>query len=194
VILLAHPSLSGISSGSGLSGSTAWHNSVRSRMYLKTEKAKKNGEDEDSDEEPDAGTVRTLEFMKSNYSALALPVRLVWRDGLLVHEPTLASLPPIDRVALEERAKTIFLGLLDRFNRQDRAVTFKERANNFAPKEFADQPEAKELHESRKQRKRLLRIAMDQLFAREQIYTGRGPKSISPSRQTECIYHGGTLL
>ena len=33
VILSSHPSLTGINSGSGLSGSTAWHNSVRARMY-----------------------------------------------------------------------------------------------------------------------------------------------------------------
>ncbi|HMF29197.1 MAG TPA: AAA family ATPase, partial [Candidatus Cybelea sp.] len=32
IILLAHPSLSGIQSGTGLSGSTAWNNSVRSRL------------------------------------------------------------------------------------------------------------------------------------------------------------------
>jgi hypothetical protein len=32
VVLLSHPSLTGINSGSGISGSTAWHNSVRSRM------------------------------------------------------------------------------------------------------------------------------------------------------------------
>ena len=35
VILLTHPSLEGIRSGSGLSGSTAWHNSVRSRCVFK---------------------------------------------------------------------------------------------------------------------------------------------------------------
>lgn len=34
VILLAHPSLSGLNSGAGTSGSTAWNNSVRSRLYL----------------------------------------------------------------------------------------------------------------------------------------------------------------
>ena len=34
VILLSHPSLSGLNSGSGTSGSTAWNNSVRSRLYL----------------------------------------------------------------------------------------------------------------------------------------------------------------
>ena len=34
VILLAHPSLSGMSSGSGSSGSTHWRNAVRSALYL----------------------------------------------------------------------------------------------------------------------------------------------------------------
>ena len=34
VILTAHPSLSGRNSGTGESGSTAWNNSVRSRLYL----------------------------------------------------------------------------------------------------------------------------------------------------------------
>jgi len=34
VLLLSHPSLSGMNSGSGTSGSTGWHNSVRGRLYL----------------------------------------------------------------------------------------------------------------------------------------------------------------
>jgi RecA-family ATPase len=33
VLLLSHPSLAGIATGTGLSGSTAWNNSVRSRLY-----------------------------------------------------------------------------------------------------------------------------------------------------------------
>ena len=35
VLLTSHPSLTGLSSGSGLSGSTAWNASVRSRLYFK---------------------------------------------------------------------------------------------------------------------------------------------------------------
>jgi hypothetical protein len=34
VLLLSHPSVAGIASGGGSSGSTAWNNSVRSRLYL----------------------------------------------------------------------------------------------------------------------------------------------------------------
>jgi RecA-family ATPase len=37
VIMSAHPSLAGINSNNGLSGSTQWHNSVRARGYLHTE-------------------------------------------------------------------------------------------------------------------------------------------------------------
>ena len=35
VLMVSHPSLTGINSGSGTSGTTGWHNSVRSRLYFK---------------------------------------------------------------------------------------------------------------------------------------------------------------
>jgi hypothetical protein len=59
LLLTSHPSLTGISTGSGLSGSTAWNASVRSRLYFKRAKTEK-------DEEPDPD-LRVLEVMKSNY-------------------------------------------------------------------------------------------------------------------------------
>jgi RecA-family ATPase len=46
LLLTSHPSLSGISTGTGLSGSTAWNASVRSRLYFKRATTEK-------DEEPD---------------------------------------------------------------------------------------------------------------------------------------------
>jgi RecA-family ATPase len=33
ILLLAHPSLTGMNTGTGLSGSTDWNNGVRSRLY-----------------------------------------------------------------------------------------------------------------------------------------------------------------
>ena len=170
VILLAHPSLSGIASGSGLSGSTAWNNSVRSRLYLKSEKKKEGDEDEDDGD----GSGRVLEFMKSNYSALAKPVKLTWRDGLLVPD-TLPMLAPIDRAALDDRARRVFMELLARYNKQDRTVSSKERANNFAPTEFMDKDEAMQLATSRKERKRLLTNAMKQLLDKGRVQLGTGP-------------------
>jgi RecA-family ATPase len=43
-ILISHPSLSGMASGSGTSGNTAWNNSVRSRIYVEPVKTEKNEE------------------------------------------------------------------------------------------------------------------------------------------------------
>ena len=54
VILVAHPSLEGIRSDTGLSGNTAWHNSVCARMYFN----KPPGDDK---------TLRVLAFKKNNY-------------------------------------------------------------------------------------------------------------------------------
>ena len=35
MVLISHPSLTGIKTETGLSGSTQWHNAVRARFYLK---------------------------------------------------------------------------------------------------------------------------------------------------------------
>jgi AAA domain/Toprim-like len=48
LVICSHPSLTGINTGSGLSGSTGWHNSVRARMYL-TAAATEKGEEPDPD-------------------------------------------------------------------------------------------------------------------------------------------------
>jgi hypothetical protein len=42
-MLLSHPSLTGINSGTGLSGTTGWHNSVRARMYFVRPKPDRRG-------------------------------------------------------------------------------------------------------------------------------------------------------
>jgi RecA-family ATPase len=188
VILLAHPSLSGIHSGSGLSGSTAWNNSVRSRLYLKSLK-KKDAEDEDEDD--DDSPVRILETMKANYSAIAEPVRLIWKDGLLLNE---ATPTPMQRMSLDGEAQAIFLALLTRYNNQDMTVSANSTARNFAPAIFANMPEAKALDARHNKRKTLLRAAMDTLLSKDRLYVGKGPKSLAPSRQNPCLYAGGSLL
>jgi RecA-family ATPase len=73
VLLTKHPSMAGRNNGSGESGSVAWNNSVRSRLYLHTEK--------------DGGLV--LERMKGNYSDPRAPkIPLVWDRGVFrVNEP-----------------------------------------------------------------------------------------------------------
>lgn len=69
VIVLGHPSLSGKSSGSGTSGSTAWSNAVRSRLYLRFPKG------------TEKGNVRELEGMKMNYGPKGGLLKLRWKSG-----------------------------------------------------------------------------------------------------------------
>jgi hypothetical protein len=63
VIIATHPSLTGIKERTGLSGNTAWHNSVRARAYMRPLKT-------NDDSEPDK-SLRVVEFMKSNYGPLS---------------------------------------------------------------------------------------------------------------------------
>src|SRR5262249_3793400 len=83
LLLTSHPSLTGIASGTGLSGSTAWNASVRSRLYLKRATTAK-------DEEPDPN-LRVLEVMKNNYGPVGETVMLRWSDGVFLPTPTLGS-------------------------------------------------------------------------------------------------------
>ena len=70
VVMTAHPSLTGRNTGTGESGSTAWSNAVRSRLYLTA-----------TDEQAD-GAERVLKTMKSNYARAGGEIRLKWADGV----------------------------------------------------------------------------------------------------------------
>lgn len=92
VLLVAHPSSSGMSSGQGDGFSTAWHNSVRSRIFLRRPKS----------EDPDAvADRRVLELKKANYGPSGVSVALVWRAGAFVPdadpiEEAAAKAPRVD--------------------------------------------------------------------------------------------------
>lgn len=78
VILTQHPSLAGLSSGSGASGSTGWHNSVRSRVYMQRPKRY------DADGEEIPTNERELVFKKANYGPLGNKIRMLWKEGVFV--------------------------------------------------------------------------------------------------------------
>jgi hypothetical protein len=71
ILLLAHPSMAGLASGSGAGGSTGWNNSVRSRWYLQA-----------AEGDPNA---RILTRKKSNYAAAGddQKIDLIWEAGVL---------------------------------------------------------------------------------------------------------------
>ena len=78
VTVLSHPSLQGISSGSGISGSTAWHGAFRFRMYLKSAKP-------DEGEQPD-NDLREIEFKKNQYGPKGESMVLRYQRGLFLPE------------------------------------------------------------------------------------------------------------
>ncbi len=100
VILLSHPSLTGISTGSGLSGSTGWHNSMRARAYLRPPKSVE-GEQPDSD-------MREIEFKKNNYGRVSESIALRWQDGLFL--PTAAG--TFDRAVRDQNVEEAFVAAL----------------------------------------------------------------------------------
>lgn len=125
VVLLAHPSLSGLNSGSGTSGSTGWNNSVRSRLYF--ERVIQEGDERN----PDARVLRT---MKANYGRTGGEINLTWRNGVFVAD---APLTGLDRMALNAKAERVFLSLTRLFAEQGRSPS-----PMLAPKEYAAHPKS----------------------------------------------------
>ena len=130
VLIIAHPSLTGLSSGSGTSGSTAWSNSVRARLYLDRAKS-------DQGDEPDPD-LRILRVMKANYAATGAEIRMRWQAGRFKIEAGGAG--AFDRIALEAKAERVFLTILKRLAATGRYVS-PNRGPTFAPSEFAKQPD-----------------------------------------------------
>lgn len=129
VVLLAHPSLSGIQNGTGMSGSTGWHNSVRSRLYLERVI---QGDDEPN---PDARVLRT---MKANYGPTGAEIALTWRNGVFVADQPETGL---DRMARRSKAMRKFMELLRLMEEQGRDVHHAS-GRNYAPTLFAAHPDA----------------------------------------------------
>jgi RecA-family ATPase len=122
VVVLAHPSLTGMDKGT--SGSTGWSNSVRSRLFFKRV---------DGDETGDA---RVLEVGKANYGKVGVTINMQWRDGVFV----LAGLPT-DQIAKDARVDSLFLELLGAGNKLDGwRVSVAPTAGNYAPKVFKEKP------------------------------------------------------
>jgi RecA-family ATPase len=154
VLLTSHPSLTGISTGTGLSGSTAWNASVRSRLYFKRAIT-------DRDEEPDPD-LRVLEVMKNNYGPVGETMNLRWKNGLFL---PVGGVTNLEKLAAEQVAEQLFLTLLDQFNGQGRNLSDKQNAPNYAPTVFANDKQARE----RGIKKAAFKMAMNNLFAAGKI-------------------------
>lgn len=81
VLLLAHPSKSGQASGEGDGFSTAWSNSVRSRLYFSQPSAP---DPIDGESAIDVKDKRVLEVKKSNYASGDTKIPLLYENGCFV--------------------------------------------------------------------------------------------------------------
>ena len=159
VLLLAHPSRSGMSSGSGDGGSTAWHGKVRSRLYM--QRVVQEGYEPDPD-------VRILTNKKLNYGRTGTEITLTWRAGVFHAD---APETGIDRLAAGAKAERVFLKLLSTFTAQGRRVNHAGGVS-YAPKLFAEHPDSEGVN------KRALRTAMEALLAGGKIRIAEdGPPS-----------------
>ena len=104
VVLLAHVDKSTAKAGGGAegySGSTAWNNSVRSRLYL----YEQNG-------------AVILEHQKANYGPKADPVRLHWEEGLLLEGDAVHQAEPL----VEHAKLCAILRLIEEFTARGESI------------------------------------------------------------------------
>ena len=159
VVLVAHPSLTGIAQSTGSSGSTGWGNSVRARLYMER-KAQDGKADDDS---------RVLKTTKSNYSAHGREVRVRWCDGVFVLDLDAAAAAA--RAERDQADDQAFLNLLIKFDLQDIPASHLNNRNS-APALMADHPAAGGISKER------FRLAMHRLLDAKRIHSIKeGPPS-----------------
>lgn len=167
IILMAHPSVDGIKTGRGYSGSTHWNNAVRSRMYFTTP-ASDDGDEIDQD-------ARILSLDKANRGRKGRKLTLRWKDGRFVLDETNS----IESHAALAKAKDVFIELVKKLHKQNRkglGVNFN--AKNYAPRVFEKHPGSEGI------KAKLFERAMEALFEDEMIrVVVEGP----PSKQREYI-------
>jgi RecA-family ATPase len=156
VMLIQHPSVSGLTDGTGRSGSTGWNNSGRWRTNFTKIK-------------DDEGDQRQLEIIKNNYGPTGEKILLRWDRGVFVPE---GSQAPLSRLAAEASVDELFLRLLDKFIARGSDVR-ETTGNGYAPGAFEDDPEAK----TAGVKARAFKAAMARLFAAGQIVTVQGKRA-----------------
>ncbi|MEO9792326.1 MAG: AAA family ATPase [Tateyamaria sp.] len=167
VVVLSHPSLTGMASGTGSSGSTGWNNSVRSRLYLS------RPDDEDGGDTDG----RVLQVKKANYGPVGDEVALRWVKGVFIKSGGAGFVSADGAYLGDVVAEEAFLKLLDEMNKQDRRVS-SSGGKNYAPSLFATNPDNEGVSKKRFQR------AMERLLASGRIeITKEGP----PSKRVEKI-------
>jgi RecA-family ATPase len=138
VILLAHPSQSGKASGSGEGGSTAWNNSVRSRLYFK-----RPGQPDEKHADASASAnvdpdLRVLFRAKSNYAAMGVELPAKWERGAFVAATGEAGAAIARGPQRDRQADEAFMSGLDELKTKGIRCNVHKGQANFAPKAMRD--------------------------------------------------------
>lgn len=156
VLLIGHPN----KSGAAFSGSTAWENQVRSRLFLEVPV------------DPNEGCIdrdaRKLSRGKSNYAANGESIEFRWHEWAYVRP---VDLPEDLRTEIAANFQAthdneVFLACLRELTRRQQGVSDNVSARTYAPSVFAQMPEAKGVSKAR------LVAAMDRLFRIDAIERG----------------------
>ena len=125
VLLLAHvdKSTARMGGGEAYSGSTAWHNSARSRLFLRRDK--------------DDGML-TIEHQKSNLGKLIDPLQLHWPEGG-VPQPDAQPAGVVATIRNGNDTKTILRLIHDAFQRREYCAP-SQQARNHAVKVLSPEP------------------------------------------------------
>jgi hypothetical protein len=127
VIMIAHPSVEGMKTGRGYSGSTHWNNAVRSRLYF-TEAER----DEGAPPNPD---LRVIELAKANRARRGEKIHVMWADGRFVA----VSPGSVVNHALATEVDERFLHQLAKLNSRGMHLS-PNRSSAYAPAIIARQP------------------------------------------------------
>jgi RecA-family ATPase len=161
VVLITHPSLTGINTDTGLSGSTAWHNSVRARCYMKSI-VPEEGQQPDTD-------LREISFKKNNYGPVSANIVLRYQNGLFLPVPGMSSL---DQAARDAKVDDVFLKVLKHLTQQGHDLGPNKTASNYAPAVIVKHPDARGI------RKEELEAAQQRLLDTNNIHIVTvGPES-----------------
>ncbi|MEB3214528.1 MAG: AAA family ATPase, partial [Leptolyngbyaceae bacterium] len=128
VLLCAHPSAAGLASKSGVGGSTAWNNTLRSRLYLTRPK-------EVQEEDGEASDMRTLKRMKSNYARAGVSLDVMYDDGAF-KIPTPQYMDTVDRIDFNNKCRR-FMDVLDQLIDDGYYPSDSYKSTHYAPKHIA---------------------------------------------------------
>jgi len=146
VVLISHPSLTGIKDDTGLSGNTQWHNAVRARFYMKSVKAE-TGEQPDTD-------LREIVFKKNQYGPIAETIVLRYRDGLFLPE---AGISTLERANYEMKVDAAFLAALRQRTDQRQPTSISPNSPSYyLPRLLADLSPGFRLKDAEAAQRRLL--------------------------------------